>query len=84
MAVYQEKDKGTWRVVFRYTDFTGERKQTQKRGFTGSVGADQAIDTAFFDLTVHLPDDRLATKLLAQVFRNDHIVSSPPCFFHYS
>ena len=29
MAVYQEKDKGT----FRYTDFTGERKQTQKRGF---------------------------------------------------
>ena len=24
MAVYQEKDKGTWRVVFRYTDFTGE------------------------------------------------------------
>lgn len=33
MSVYQEKDKGTWRVVFRYTDFTGERKQTQKRGF---------------------------------------------------
>ena len=33
MAVYQEKDKGTWRVVFWYTDFTGERKQTQKRGF---------------------------------------------------
>ena len=33
MAVYQEKEKGTWRVVFRYTDFTGERKQTQKRGF---------------------------------------------------
>ncbi len=33
MAVYQEKGKGTWRVVFRYTDFTGERKQTQKRGF---------------------------------------------------
>ena len=33
MAVYQEKEKGPWRVVFRYTDFTGERKQTQKRGF---------------------------------------------------
>lgn len=33
MAVYQDKEKGTWRVVFRYTDFTGERKQTQKRGF---------------------------------------------------
>lgn len=33
MAVYHDKEKGTWRVVFRYTDFTGERKQTQKRGF---------------------------------------------------
>lgn len=33
MAVYQEEDKGTWRVVFRYIDFTEERKQTQKRGF---------------------------------------------------
>lgn len=28
MAVYQDKEKGTWRVVFRYTDFTGERTIT--------------------------------------------------------
>lgn len=27
MAVYQEKDKGTWRVVFRYTDFTGKENR---------------------------------------------------------
>ncbi len=33
MAVYKDNATGTWRVVFRYTDFTGERKQTQKRGF---------------------------------------------------
>lgn len=32
MAVYKE-EKGTWRVIYRYTDWTGERKQTQKRGF---------------------------------------------------
>ena len=32
MAVYKE-EKGTWRVIYRYTDRTGERKQTQKRGF---------------------------------------------------
>ena len=32
MAVYKDGDK--WRVVFRYTDWQGERKQTQKRGFT--------------------------------------------------
>ena len=29
MAVYKDNATGTWRVVFRYTDFTGERKQTQ-------------------------------------------------------
>ena len=33
MAVYKEEKTGTWRVVYRYTDWNGERKQTQKRGF---------------------------------------------------
>lgn len=33
MAVYKENDTGTWRVIYRYTDWTGERKQTSKRGF---------------------------------------------------
>ena len=33
MAVYKEKRSNTWRVIYRYTDWTGERKQTQKRGF---------------------------------------------------
>jgi len=33
MAVYKDNAAGTWRVVFRFTDWTGERKQTQKRGF---------------------------------------------------
>ena len=36
MAVYKDNATGTWRVVFRYTDFTGERKQTQKEGFRRS------------------------------------------------
>lgn len=31
MAVY--KDGNRWRVVFRYTNWKGERKQTSKRGF---------------------------------------------------
>lgn len=34
MAVYKEKETGTWRVLYRYTDLKGERKQTQKRGFS--------------------------------------------------
>ena len=33
MAVYKDNATGKWRVVFRYTDWTGEKKQTQKRGF---------------------------------------------------
>ncbi|MEG0593896.1 MAG: site-specific integrase [Christensenella sp.] len=33
MAVYKEKSKNTWRVIYRYTDWQGERKQSQKRGF---------------------------------------------------
>jgi len=33
MAVYKEKNANTWRVLYRYTDWTGERKQSSKRGF---------------------------------------------------
>ena len=33
MAVYKDKATNTWRVIYRYTDFTGEVKQSQKRGF---------------------------------------------------
>ena len=31
MAVYKEEKTNTWRAVYRYTDWNGERKQTQKR-----------------------------------------------------
>lgn len=31
MAVYKDKDK--WRAIYRFTNWKGERKQTQKRGF---------------------------------------------------
>ena len=33
MSVYKEEKTGTWRVIYRYTDWTGEKRQTQKRGF---------------------------------------------------
>ena len=33
MAVYKEDKTNTWRVLYRYTDWNGERKQSQKRGF---------------------------------------------------
>ena len=33
MSVYKEPKTNTWRVIYRYTDWKGERKQSQKRGF---------------------------------------------------
>ena len=33
MSIYKEPKTNTWRVIYRFTDWTGERKQTQKRGF---------------------------------------------------
>lgn len=33
MAIYKGDKTNTWRVIYRYTDWTGERKQSQKRGF---------------------------------------------------
>ena len=33
MSVYKEEKTGTWRVIYRYVDWTGAKKQTQKRGF---------------------------------------------------
>ena len=33
MAVYRDEKTNTWRVIYRYTDWTGEQKQTSRRGF---------------------------------------------------
>ena len=32
MSVYKDKN-GKWKVYYRYTDWTGKKKQTTKRGF---------------------------------------------------
>ena len=34
MPAYKNKETGTWYVVTQYTDWTGERKQKCKRGFS--------------------------------------------------
>ena len=34
MAALRNESNGTWYVMFRYTDWKGERKQKCKRGFT--------------------------------------------------
>ena len=34
MPAYKNKESGSWYVVTQYTDWTGERKQKCKRGFS--------------------------------------------------
>ena len=61
MSIYKEAKTNTWRVIYRYTDWMGERKQTQKRGFktkreaqawereqTGKLSADLDMTFASF------------------------------------
>lgn len=33
MAVYKEERTNTWRIIYQYADWKGERKQSSKRGF---------------------------------------------------
>ena len=33
MSVYKDEETGTWRVIYRYTDWDGTHKQSQTRGF---------------------------------------------------
>lgn len=33
MSVYKDTATNTWRVIYRYTDWKGEKKQSSKRGF---------------------------------------------------
>lgn len=68
MAVYKEEKTNTWRVLYRYTDWNGERKQSQKRGFQtkreaqawereqlNKVGND--LDMTFKSFVEHYTDD---------------------------
>lgn len=69
MAVYKETKTNTWRVIYRYTDWNGERKQSQKRGFRtkreaqswereqlNKVGCD--LDMTFRSFVEHYEEDR--------------------------
>ena len=69
MAVYKEPKTNTWRVIYRYTDWNGERKQSQKRGFRtkreaqswereqlNKLGSD--LDMTFRSFVEHYEEDR--------------------------
>ena len=69
MSVYKEEKTNTWRVIYRYTDWNGERKQSQKRGFKtkreaqawereqlNKLGGD--LDMTFKSFVEHYTEDR--------------------------
>ena len=41
MAVYKEEKTNTWRVIYRYTDWQGNRKKSTKRGFSTKKEAEE-------------------------------------------
>ena len=42
MSIYKDNATGKWRVVYCYTDWTGETHQASKRGFP-TIGVKKAI-----------------------------------------
>ena len=64
MSIYKDTKTNTWRVIFRYTDWTGERKQTQKRGFKTKREAQswerEQLNTA--DIKPRIKENTWATK----------------------
>ena len=85
MPVYKEEKTNTWRVIYRYTDWKGERKQTSKRGFAtrreaqawereqlNKVTAD--VDMTFASFIGHYTED-MKTRLKENTWNNkEHII----------
>lgn len=85
MAVYKESKNNTWRVIYRYTDWTGERKQSQKRGFQtkreaqawereqlNKLGAD--LDMTFQNFVERYKEDRRNRIKDSTWESKDHII----------
>lgn len=51
MPAYKDEKRGTWYVRFRYTDWTGKRIETTKRGFLTKREAKEYEDSAKKDRT---------------------------------
>ena len=85
MGVYKDNKTNTWRVIYRYTDWTGEQKQSSRRGFASKheaqawereqlnkVTAD--LDMSFASFVEHYTED-LKTRLKENTWNTkDHII----------
>lgn len=83
MSVHKE-EKGTWRVIYRYTDWTGEKKQSSKRGFETKREAQawereqqnklvSSLDMTFLSFVEHYKEDK-KSKLKENTWRTKEYV----------
>ena len=85
MSVYKDEETGTWRVIYRYTDWDGTRKQSQKRGFPTKREAQiwereqlskrgGAMDMTFKSFTEHYEED-MKHRLKQSTWENkEHVI----------
>lgn len=85
MAVYKDEKASTWRAIYRYVDWTGEKKQTQKRGFKTKREAQawereqlnkaaSDLDMSFANFVEHYTED-VKTRIKENTWATkDHII----------
>ncbi len=85
MAVYKDEKTNTWRAIYRYVDWTGEKKQTQKRGFKTKREAQawereqlnkavSDLDMSFANFVEHYTED-MKTRIKESTWATkDHII----------
>ena len=47
MSIHKDNATGKWRVVYCYTDWTGETHQSSKRGFSTKATAEERGQTGY-------------------------------------
>lgn len=69
MSVYKEPNTNTWRVIYRYTNWKGEKKQSQKRGFQTKREAQAWEREQLRKLTA---DMDMTLEQFVSIYRNGH------------
>lgn len=68
MAVYKNKDRGTWYVSFYYSDWTGKRKKKKKEGFPTQRQA-KTFEREFLEKSQASPE--MTFKTLVSLYMED-------------
>lgn len=68
MPAYKDKDRGTWYCSFYYTDWTGAKKKTKKRGFARKKDA-EAYEREF--LLQHTQSPTMTFRSLYELYEAD-------------